>query len=128
VKGCYAPEEIADFDSIERNEIILPPEDVTVTPPKESKKAKPEPADPEPEAKPEPKQEPEPETTDPKADDAVDYTVMPFGKHAGQHFKEFNAIQLEKIVNASAEQFPQLTDKHKRNAGYWLKKKQETAE
>ena len=122
VKGCYAPEEIQDFDGASgRGEIVITPEEVEVqkpdgtkvTPPPEAKKAEP--------AKPA-----ESKATKPaEPEEKPDYTKMPFGKFKGTHFKEFSVIQLQQIVNADEKEVPQITDKHKKNAQSWLKKKQE---
>lgn len=116
VKGSYAPEELQDMrepGAVPGGAIEIPPEDVEVSKPNEPK----------PEAKIEPPPPPESEP-----DEKPDFTRMPIGKLTGTHFKELSIVQLEQVIALDAEQHPQVTDKHKKNAANWLKKKQEAAQ
>ena len=126
-KGTYTPEEIQDFDRASgRGEIIIGAEEVEVQKPDGTKVTPPpEPPKPEP-AKSEPAKPAESkESKSAAGEEKVDYTKMPIGKFKGTHFKEFSINQLQQIVNADPEAVPEITDKHKKNAQGWLKKKQE---
>ncbi len=56
--------------------------------------------------------------------EAVDFAKLPIGAKKGTHFKELSITELKKIVNADSDKYPAITDKHKKNASNWLKKKE----
>ena len=116
VKGSYAPEELQDLrdsGSVPGGAIAIPPEEVEVQKPSAPK---PEPAP----AKAE-------EAGKGESEEKRDYTCMPIGKLGGTPFKELSIKELEVVIALDPEQHPQVTEKHKRNASNWLKKKLYTA-
>lgn len=121
VQGSYVPEELQDLNNSgepPQGAIELPPDEVEVIKP-DGKKVTPPPAAPK--TEPAPAQKP---AESAPAQPAVDYTCLPIGAKKGTHFKELTVDELRQVVNADPVKHAQVTDKHKRNAANWLKKKE----